>query len=170
MSLQTSLNAAAQAAGFAWQLRVETEQDLAFAAEVYIDYRTPELAVVDWPAEQKRAFLSSQFQAQNQHYRQHYVGAEFLLVQWQGRDIGRLYLFQSASECRVMDICLLTPYRQQGIGSQLLHTLLAQIDAMSLKTSLHVEVNNPAQHLYQRLGFEALDTVGVYSFMQRLPS
>lgn len=35
--------------------------------------------------------------------------------------------------------------------------------------SIHVEYNNPAMHLYERLGFQKKDTYGVYHLMEWRP-
>lgn len=54
-------------------------------------------------------------------------------------------------------ISLLAAYRGQGIGSQLLETLLAALRKKKVKgVSLSVSKANPAYFLYHKLGFRTL--------------
>jgi ribosomal protein S18 acetylase RimI-like enzyme len=69
-----------------------------------------------------------------------------------------------------MDIALAPAYRGRGIGTQLLRDLMAEADASGRKLSIHVEVNNPARALYDRLGFRPAGEHGVYVLMERPPS
>jgi ribosomal protein S18 acetylase RimI-like enzyme len=48
--------------------------------------------------------------------------------------------------------------------------LIAEADQKQVTLSLHVEHNNPAMGLYERLGFEKKDLVGIYYFMSRPPA
>jgi ribosomal protein S18 acetylase RimI-like enzyme len=66
-----------------------------------------------------------------------------------------------------MDIALFIEYRRQGIGRQLLQTLLQEADQKNSPVSLHVEMNNPILPYYQRLGFQEIELRGIYRFMQR---
>jgi len=54
-------------------LRPIRPDDAAFLYEVYASTRTEELAVVDWDAAQKAAFLHQQYAAQHQFYQEHYT-------------------------------------------------------------------------------------------------
>jgi GNAT superfamily N-acetyltransferase len=69
-----------------------------------------------------------------------------------------------------MDVTLLPERRGQGLGTALMQRLLDWSDELQLPVTLHVEPFNPAQRLYQRLGFQTLEVRGVYHFMQRLPA
>lgn len=69
----------------------------------------------------------------------------------------------------VIDVALLQAWRGHGIGSSLLGELLAEASAAGRPVSLHVERENPAQCLYQRLGFRVLRDEGVYLRMDWRP-
>ena len=81
--------------------------------------------------------------------------------------IGRFYLCRFAHEIRVMDIALIEARRNAGIGTRLMRALLGVADAEGRSVTLHVEPDNPAQHLYRRLGFDLIEPRGVYDFLGR---
>ena len=69
-----------------------------------------------------------------------------------------------------IDIALLPAFRGRGIGSALITGLFAEADGALLPVRIHVEHANPAQRLYQRLGFAfAGEAGGVYRLMERPP-
>jgi ribosomal protein S18 acetylase RimI-like enzyme len=68
-----------------------------------------------------------------------------------------------------MDIALLPGLRGRGIGSSLLAELIEESERSGSSITLHVEADNPAVRLYQRLGFEHLEDRGVYQFYGRKP-
>jgi ribosomal protein S18 acetylase RimI-like enzyme len=123
--------------------------------------------VVPWDDAQKDAFLRMQFEAQDAWWREHYEGATFGVIVVDGEPAGRLYLHRGRSEIRIVDIALLPEHRGSGIGTSLLHDLLAEADASGKSVTIHVERLNPALRLYERLGFELAEDKGVYLFLER---
>ncbi len=127
------------------------------------------MAPVPWPEEAKRAFLTDQFRLQRTHYRTHYEGAQFLVIEAKERPVGRLYLHATPDEVRVMDIALVPEHRGRGTGGALLREILAQAREDGKRVTCHVEFNNPAQRLYNRLGFRTAEERGVYLFLEWRP-
>lgn len=150
-------------------LRWMTDDDLPFLAELYASTRREEVARTPWTPEQREEFLRWQFDAQHAHYQEHYPDCEFLVVEQGGDAIGRLYVDRWPEEIRLVDIALLPEHRGGGMGTNLLHALLDEGRREGLPVSIHVEANNPAMGLYQRLGFEHVDTNGVYHLMRWSP-
>lgn len=147
------------------------ENDWEVAGEIFAASRREELAGVGWSAAEQEAFLRQQHTIQNQTYRQNYPGAWLDLVVRGGVTLGRLYVHEWKEELRIMDIALLPPYRDQGHGGALLNAVLECAGELKWRVSLMVEHNNPAQHLYQRLGFQPEDaTHGVYRTWGWTPS
>ena len=68
-----------------------------------------------------------------------------------------------------MDIALVPAWRGRGIGSRLVHALLAIADGEDCQVSLHVEPDNPVQRLYARCGFVREEQRGIYDYMVRAP-
>jgi ribosomal protein S18 acetylase RimI-like enzyme len=151
-------------------LRPVTDADRAFLVELYGSTRDEELAQVDWDPGVKRAFVEQQFSAQDAHYRANYPGATLDVIEVDGSRAGRLYVHRGPSDIRIMDIALAPAFRGRGIGSELLGSLMDEADASRRKLSIHVEMNNPARSLYDRLGFEPAGEHGVYVLMERPPA
>jgi len=141
-----------------------------FLVELYASTREAELAQVDWDEATKRAFVEHQFNAQDAHYRGNYPGATLDVIEVGGVPAGRLYVHRGPSDIRIMDIALAPAFRGRGIGTALLRELMAEADESGRKLSIHVEVNNPARSLYDRLGFLPVGEHGVYVLMERAPS
>ena len=150
-------------------LRPITESDLPFLLEVYAAARADELAQVPWSETEKRAFLTSQFQAQHHQYQTYYAAASFNIIEQNNQPIGRFYVDRWPNEIRIVDIALLPHYRNQGLGSHLLRQILAEGTAANKTVSIHVEKYNPAYHLYSRLGFQKIGETGVYDLLAWQP-
>jgi ribosomal protein S18 acetylase RimI-like enzyme len=145
------------------------DADLPFLEKVYRSTREEELNLTDWTEEQKAQFISQQFTAQHLYYQQVYCDATFSVITVENVPAGRLYLWESEKQIRIVDIALLPEFRNRGIGSHLLDQLISKCDDQKKIPSIHVEVYNPALKLYQRLGFEQKDHTGVYFYMERMP-
>lgn len=143
-----------------------TDEDLPFLARLYASTRQEELAVTPWTEEQKQAFLQQQFEAQHRHYQEYYPEASFDILQVDGEPAGRLYASRWSKEIRIVDISLLPEYRNRGIGGRILKDLLDEGRRTDKVVSIHVEKNNPALRLYERLGFERVEDKGVYHLME----
>jgi ribosomal protein S18 acetylase RimI-like enzyme len=151
-------------------LRPARDADRAFLVELYASTREEELEQVEWDPGMRSAFVEQQFAAQDAHYRWNYPGATLDVIEVDGSLAGRLYVHRGPSDIRIMDIALAPAFRGRGIGTQLLRDLMAEADASGRKLSIHVEVNNPARALYDRLGFRPAGEHGVYVLMERPPS
>jgi ribosomal protein S18 acetylase RimI-like enzyme len=152
------------------RLRPVEEADRAFLVGLYASTREEELAQVGWDEPLKRAFVEQQFSAQDAHYRANYPGASLDVIEVEGAPAGRLYVHRGPSDIRIMDIALAPPFRGRGIGTALLQELMEEADASRRKLSIHVEMNNPARSLYDRLGFRPAGEHGVYVLMERPPA
>jgi ribosomal protein S18 acetylase RimI-like enzyme len=150
-------------------LRRATPEDYAFMRQLYGTSRADELESYPFTAEQKEAFLDHQFAAQSQHYAQHYPTARFDIIEKGGRAIGRFYVDVWESEIRVVDIAILPEFQKAGIGSALMTSAMEEGRASGKPVTIHVEMYNPALHLYERLGFRRADTNGVYLLMKWQP-
>jgi ribosomal protein S18 acetylase RimI-like enzyme len=124
---------------------------------VYASTRDEELAAVPWTAEEKGMFLRMQFTAQDMHYRTHYKGAAFDVILVNDEPAGRLYVHRTPREIRVMDIAVLPEFRRRGLGERIFRDLFAEADRDGKRVTIHVEVQNAARRLYDRLGFRVVD-------------
>jgi ribosomal protein S18 acetylase RimI-like enzyme len=150
----------------AWQLRPGTAHDDAFLRSVYAATRADELAQTGWDAAQTDAFLRMQFDAQDRQYRSRYPHGRFDIVVVDGVDVGRLYVAREPDRLHVIELALLPSWRRHGLGTALLSALQQQAAAERLDLSIYVEIHNPAQRLYRRLGFHPVSSAGLYQLMQ----
>jgi ribosomal protein S18 acetylase RimI-like enzyme len=151
-------------------LRPVSDADRAFLVALYGSTREQELDQVSWAPGAREAFVEQQFAAQDAHYRANYPGACLDVIEVDGVAAGRLYVHRGPSDIRIMDIALAPGFRGRGIGTALLRRLMDEADASGRRLSIHVEMNNPARSLYDRLGFEPAGEHGVYVLMERQSS
>lgn len=148
-------------------LRDERPADYAFLEELYGAARADELARAPWSDGERNAFVATQFALQHAHYRRHYDGAEWLVIEIAGVRAGRLYVKAGREDLRLMDVVLADAHRGRGLGTALTREVIRYADALGLPVTLHVEPWNPAQRLYARLGFRTVEMRGIYAFMMR---
>jgi GNAT superfamily N-acetyltransferase len=134
-------------------LRPVTGGDDEFVYQVYASTRAAEMALVDWSAEQKEAFLRMQVNAQKDHYQIYYPNAQYRVIQRAGVLLGRLITEQLQDSLLVIDIALLPEHRGAGIGTAVMKYVMNEAVQLNLPVVLRVEFFNPALHLYTRLGF-----------------
>ena len=154
----------AAAAAFGISYRAMTDDDLPFVAALYATTRAEEVAATGWPPQMQAAFLDQQHRAQHGSYRTSYPDAEWLLIEQGGEAIGRLYLTEERGSLLIVDISLLPAARGAGLGTAILGDLLAD---ETRPVELHVERVNPARRLYERFGFEIVETQAIYYRMVR---
>jgi len=152
------------------ELRPIEAGDAEFLYAVYAGTRAEELAPLGWSDAQRASFLRMQFEAQRSDYWRNYDTSRFHVVVCDGEQAGRLYVERRCDELLIVDIAMLPQFRNRGIGSALIAQLFEEADAVGLPVLVHVENGNPAQRLYQRLGFEFVgETGGIYRLMERRP-
>ena len=147
-------------------LRPVTAEDDLFLFALYASTRAEELALVDWSAEEKQAFLQMQFAAQGSHYTAHFPQAQFDLILRNGREAGRLSVARTDEFLHIVDIALLPEHRNAGIATALISKLQNEAASTSKPLRLHVESFNPVWRLYERLGFQKVREVGLYWLME----
>ncbi len=141
-------------------LRPVTPEDQPFLREVYAGTRADELALVDWSAEQKAAFVTQQFAAQSRDYGANYPNASIDVILVDEEPAGRLFVNRTAEAIHIVDISLLSRFRGRGIGGALVRELQTEAAASGRPLTIHVERFNPAQRLYARLGFVPVGEAG----------
>ena len=77
---------------------------------------------------------------------------------------------QDARSLTVLDISLIDDLRGQGIGTDCLRRVQRRAAAAGLDVELQVVLGNPAQRLYERLGFRSVGESGVRQAMVWKPS
>jgi ribosomal protein S18 acetylase RimI-like enzyme len=142
-------------------LRDATPSDRAFLLALYISTRADEFAQFGWPPDMERAFMQLQFEAQRGDYERRHPRARCRIVELRACPIGRLWTARERDRIVVLDISIVSDLRGQGIGTECLRGVQRQAANAGLAVELQVVVGNPAQHLYERLGFRPVGESGV---------
>ena len=152
-------------------LRRFNDSDLPFLQLLYGSIREPELRMTNFTEDEKEQFIFNQFMIQHSQYCKNYETEHFYVIEVNGKKAGRFYIDYWDNEIRVVDIALLPEFRQSGIGSHLLEYLFQEALTRKLPVTIHVEHQNPARHLYERLGFKLKSkSSDVYMLMEWAPS
>ena len=141
------------------------EDDL-FLFEVYASSRREELALWGWNEEGQRQFLQMQHSCQQRSYQMQYVNLECRIIMAEGTKAGRMLTAVTNSEMVLVDIILLPEFQNKGIGFALLKQLQREAARAGLPVRLSVREGNPAKHLYERCGFQLIDSTGIYTTMK----
>lgn len=146
--------------------RREKPDDEAFLYAIYASTREDELALTNWDASMRRAFLDQQFGAMCAGYRSMFPEAEFLIIEADGQSIGRMVLDESKEEIRVVDLALTPAERNRGVG-----TLLMQCVCAGAKKPVRLCVlkQNRALRWYARLGFKRIGESGFHDELEWRP-
>jgi GNAT superfamily N-acetyltransferase len=117
--------------------------------------------------EQRMAVLESQFELQDNHFRNFFPFTDRRIITRSGQVLGRLYVDKGPELWRLIDISLLPEFTGQGIGSALFDTMLAEADAAGIPMTLHCSITNRAFTLYERKGFASVRLEGADWIMER---
>ncbi len=134
-------------------LREVSEADRDFLIQVYASTREAEMALVDWTPAQRAAFLTMQFDAQQAHYRQYFPDSTYQVILVGGRPAGRVWVGRLEDEIRILDITLLPPFRNRGVGTPIIRDVMRQAEEARKPLGIYVESFNPSMRLFERLGF-----------------
>jgi ribosomal protein S18 acetylase RimI-like enzyme len=99
--------------------------------------------------------LRMQDRARVATYAEAYPGADDCLITVSDEPAGRVLVSRSELENRIVDIAILPPYRDRGLGTQVLRSLIDEARESAKPLRLTVATDNTAAiRLYLRLGFE----------------
>ncbi|GMK47718.1 GNAT family N-acetyltransferase [Paenibacillus glycanilyticus] len=143
-------------------------EDADFLFEVYADTRREEMEAWGWPAGDAEAFLRMQFELQARSYALQFPEAVTQVITHDGNRIGRIIASRRGS-IHLVDISLLTAYRNKGIGTAVITSLQEEAAAAGLPVKLSVLEHNQAKRLYERLGFKAIGGTSPYISMAWQP-
>lgn len=150
-------------------LRPAVSDDQPFLLAVYASSRAGELAQTQWTPEQCEAFVRMQFQAQDSFYRRQFPDADYNVILRDAEPVGRLYVRREADLIRIMDITVLPDFRNAGIGSGLIKSLLDEASQNGSKVQIYVESFNPSLTLFKRLNFSLLEEDGFNLLLEWRP-
>lgn len=129
------------------ELRPARKSDYDYAQRLYVETMRPLLTRLDaWDEDDTLA-----------KFRGHYRQGDVSIIMVNGRDAGFLQVEENADGITLTQIHIEAPYRSRGIGTRLIRDLLSESQTKNKPVSLSVVKHNPAQGLYERLGFQVVD-------------
>ena len=137
-----------------------------FWREVFYDSVRKHFAALNLPENDLKRLLEMQYQAQKADYEANYPNAENDLILYNGVPVGRVILSTEHNDLHLVDLAVLTKYRNLGIGTAILNWLFAESRRTKLAIRFYVEKNNRAFSLYERLGFKTIADVTTHFQMQ----
>lgn len=147
----------------AFSLRQATEEDLPFLFKVSTDAMKPVVMTLNPDKE----FDEKQELAK---YKEKFDPEKIGVIQYEGKDIGRLRVVRSPESIYVGGIQILPEFQNKGIGTALFKELIEESKSTSIPIKLEVhDVNEAAISFYKKLGFEAREKVGNQTIMNYGP-
>ena len=150
-------------------LRDTRPEDQAFLLEVYATTRAQEMALVPWTDEQRAAFVSMQFHAQDSYYRSEFPHASYQVILDDDEPVGRLYVLGEPDAIQILDITVLPQHRNRGIGAGLVRQLLLEGAATDKPVRIWIEQFNPSVGLFEHFGFSRIREDGYNYLMECRP-
>lgn len=150
-------------------LRAVTADDQDFLLELYRSSRGNDLRELGWDEDRIREFLGMQYEAQQKFHDSDYQNARDEIIVCDGESAGRLLIEPREREIRCIDIALLPPFRNRGVGSVLIGQLQTRANREQKPLRLQVIRFNRAINLFERLGFERTSETGTHFQMEWRP-
>ncbi len=133
-----------------FELRPSSPADLAFCWPIYREAMQPLTeALMQWNEVAQRRLVE---QAVGQ--------AGTSILKSESADVGWLQVEETRNAVQLRHLYLMAPMRNRGLGSAFLAWMKERADRKRKDLVLDVMTNNPAQRLYERLGFKPLTTAG----------
>ena len=88
------------------------------------------------------------------------------IIQQAGKDIGLLtFYYDDIGDARIGMFAILPKFQGKGIGTQILRNILE--DNADIRIYLKTYKENPARHLYRKVGFKKYDETDTHWLMKR---
>lgn len=146
-------------------IRLATIDDKALAFKLFVSSRN-EFSRLGWEPAQVEALLREQFEFQKHGRKSKRPRSTDEVIVADGVDCGYLTVDRSGPEIVLVDLAILPEFQGSGIGSKALEQLLESATQSKQNVVLSVASDNPAQRLYERLGFSVVGENGMYRSMK----
>ena len=148
-------------------LRSVGPEDENFLLELYTSTRADELDQAQWQEGQREQFVKWQFEMQRREYDARFPDAEYDVILVDNQRAGRIWIGEDDKQIRLLDIAILPPFQNRGVGTLLLKRLIHEARAMKKPLRHMVFVlNDNAHRFYERLGFVIFEDLGAYKHME----
>lgn len=147
-------------------LRPRRPEEENFWRAVFYDSVREHFASLDLPENDLKNLLEFQFQAQNIDYERNYPHASNNVILFKNVPAGRVIFSTEHGDWHLIDIVILSEFRNLGIGTKILEWLFGQSRQSDLPIRFYVEKINPAFQLYERLGFKVVADITTHFQME----
>lgn len=106
---------------------------------------------------------------QAERFRQNFRPDHVQVIVLDGHDAGLLHVVRSAEEIRLVNIQVSPEFQNRGLGTEVMHALLAEARREKLPLRLQVLKVNPARRLYERIGFAVVAETETHYQMRWTP-
>lgn len=106
-----------------------------------------------WSEEETERFLRSQYQCQLKSYESTYGDLKTYVIAADGYHVGRVMIGEAEDSLALIDLAVLAPFRNRGIGTNVLRLLQSDVSKLASSIRLSVRHGNPARRLYERMNF-----------------
>ena len=137
-------------------LRERTDIDSEFFRKLFGEIKSSELLLDKWPEQIKNQMITIQFQAFEKSIHSEFPKSFDFLILYQSEKAGRLQLNKDENGIRIINISLLSFFRNKGIGSEIINNIIFEANQKGIPVFLEVDKINHALHLYCKLGFKIL--------------
>ncbi|MFB9326040.1 GNAT family N-acetyltransferase [Paenibacillus aurantiacus] len=138
------------------------ESDASFLYQLFVHTRLEEMQAWAWDETMQQQFLNMQWTARQHSYSLQYPAAEQLILHVRDERVGQALVNRTDSNLTLVDITVLPAYRGLGIGTAFIQELLSEAEAGAKNIHLSVLPDNPALRLYERLGFNKIESSSLH--------
>lgn len=139
------------------ELRTAQAEDDRFMEQLFSSTREF-LYSMPMPKQYVDVLIGQQYQLQKTSYRQQAPQAVVLIIQLQGKPVGKIIINKNNNVFHIIDCVLMPEVRGQGYGSTVFRAIQAAAAQQKMSITLSVDRQNfLAKKLYFSLGFRALE-------------
>lgn len=151
-------------------LREALPQDDSFLFSVYISSREDLSYISGIDDKMREELFKQQYRWQQVQLKERYTKVKLQIICYKGQPVGRFDIGYEGDRWHIMAIALLPAFRNRGIGSYLLLTVLEEASNAHKNVLLQVAwYNASARRLYEKMGFKVIRDMQVYCEMQWQP-
>jgi len=147
--------------------RPETQDDETFVRRLVVETIAGELGARTWPEPMRSQLIDLQYRTRRSVGRSTPGVTTSQILVADGEDAGWLLTADLDDEIRIVEIMVLPPRRNQGVGSEAIDAVLRRAAGTGKPVRLLVNCTNArAIRLYERLGFRTAGTDQVQFLME----
>ena len=100
-------------------------------------------------------------------FRDRFIAQDYQVIESQKQLIGFIKLVTSENDIYLAEIQINRKYQRQGIGTNLIQSIIKQVQLQNKTLWLKIVKGNPAENLYKRLGFIVFEESSTHKKMKQ---